>query len=81
MLSLVSVASDDSQRGAVMGTFTSSASLARVIGPIAAGALYDVAIPAPFVLAAGFLVFAALLGVRLPPDAATLSRRAQATRA
>ena len=51
LMSMVSMRADENARGRVMGVFQSSASLARVIGPIAAGALYDFRAPTPFYLA------------------------------
>lgn len=56
MLSMVSSAAGRDERGLVMGTFQSSASLARVAGPFAAGALYDWHLASPF-LVAGALMF------------------------
>jgi MFS family permease len=55
MMGLVSRAGSAGNRGAVMGTFASMASLARVFGPIAAGWLYDRNNAYPFWLAAGFV--------------------------
>ena len=55
MMGLVSRAGSAGSRGAVMGTFASMASLARVFGPIAAGWLYDRDTAYPFWLAAGFV--------------------------
>lgn len=55
MLSLVSSAAPDERRGAVMGTFQASSSLARVVGPAAAGVLFDTWAGAPFV-AGGLLM-------------------------
>jgi MFS family permease len=55
-----------SERGSVMGTFQSSASLARVLGPTAAGALYAFYQGGPFVLAAVLMFVACLLATRLP---------------
>jgi hypothetical protein len=49
-----------------MGTFQSSASLARVLGPTAAGALYAFYQGGPFVLAAILMFGACLLAIRLP---------------
>jgi DHA1 family tetracycline resistance protein-like MFS transporter len=54
LMSLASFAADPARRGVAMGTFQSSASLARVIGPLLAGLLYDVDAVWPF-LAAGVL--------------------------
>jgi multidrug resistance protein len=55
MMSLASSFSTASTRGAVMGTFNSRASLARAIGPIPAGALFDISMGIPFWLAAALL--------------------------
>lgn len=62
LMSLVSMAATREARGAVMGTFQASASLARIVGPVAAGLLYDVTSSGPFYLAAGLLTVVALLG-------------------
>ncbi|MCB1033573.1 MAG: MFS transporter [Acidobacteria bacterium] len=51
MLSLVSSATTEKNRGTVMGGFQSGASLARVLGPMAAGALFEVEAWGPFVTA------------------------------
>jgi DHA1 family tetracycline resistance protein-like MFS transporter len=69
MLSLVSMRADPRQRGRVMGAFQSSASLARVIGPIVAGTLFDWDPPAPFWLAGASLLGAGLvaIGVKVEP--------------
>lgn len=56
LMSMVSLAAPASERGSVMGTFQASASLARVLGPIAAGWLYDRQLAAPFWLAGALLV-------------------------
>lgn len=66
LMSMASMAGSASQRGAVMGTFQSAASLARVFGPAAAGILYDTAAAAPFFLAAGLVLFVGVLGRGLP---------------
>jgi MFS family permease len=66
ILSMVSMTAAPSERGSVMGTFQSSASLARVLGPTAAGALYALYEAGPFVLAAGLMFVAVLLAIRLP---------------
>ena len=67
LLSLTSVTATPQTRGVVMGTFQSSASVARVVGPVAAGILYDVNVAGPFLLAAALLVVVAWLGRRLDP--------------
>lgn len=66
MLGLVSMSAAASERGSVMGTFQSSASLARVLGPTAAGSLYAVHHGGPFVLAAALMFIACVLAIRLP---------------
>jgi DHA1 family tetracycline resistance protein-like MFS transporter len=58
MMGLASFQASASNRGAVMGTFQSSASMARVLGPLAAGALYDQSDAAPFLLASALLFVA-----------------------
>jgi predicted MFS family arabinose efflux permease len=59
LLGLVSFEATHATRGAVMGVFQASASAARVVGPLAAGALYDWERTAPFMLA-GLLMVVAL---------------------
>ena len=60
MMGLVSLAATPATRGQVMGTFQSMASLARVFGPAAAGALYGLHRAAPFWLAGGLTLLALL---------------------
>ena len=64
LLSLVSKSVETSIQGAVMGSFQSAASLARVLGPTLAGVLYDRNHTLPFycasLLMAGTLVVATL---------------------
>jgi MFS family permease len=66
LLSLASLAAASESRGAVLGAFAASASLARVVGPTAAGWLYDRSLPGPFWLAGALLLGVALLGRTLP---------------
>ncbi len=65
LMSLVSKKSPAHLRGAVMGTFQASANLARVVGPIIAGLLYDSWQGSPFLLAAGLMlvVFFSAIGI------------------
>jgi DHA1 family tetracycline resistance protein-like MFS transporter len=70
LMSLTSLAAAPETRGMVMGTFQSSASLARVAGPVAAGWLYDLSLPAPFWLAGALLAGVALVARGLPAPAA-----------
>jgi DHA1 family tetracycline resistance protein-like MFS transporter len=66
MLGMVSFEATPANRGTVMGTFQASASVARVLGPLAAGALYDRHPPAPFLLAGALLVVALGTATFLP---------------
>jgi DHA1 family tetracycline resistance protein-like MFS transporter len=66
MMGLASFQASAANRGAVMGTFQSSASLARVFGPLAAGALYDQSDAAPFLLASALLLIALATTAALP---------------
>jgi DHA1 family tetracycline resistance protein-like MFS transporter len=72
LMGLVSVAASARERGTVMGAFQASASLARVAGPLAAGLLYDLSAPAPFVLAGVLVGFVALQARSLPEAAGEL---------
>jgi MFS family permease len=69
LLGMTSIAAAVSERGSVMGAFQSSGSLARVIGPLAAGMLYDAAVPGPFALASLLLVATIGLARALPERA------------
>ncbi len=61
LLSLVSKKALDHMKGSTMGTFQSSASLGRVMGPLLAGTLYDHGHSLPFFLAAGLMMLTFLL--------------------
>lgn len=74
MMGLVSFEGTASNKGAVMGAFQSSASAARVLGPLAAGALYDFAHAAPFYLASALSVAAFAVSSRLPKPASNQRR-------
>lgn len=65
LMGLASLEAGAGSQGIVMGTFQSSASLARVAGPLVAG-LYDFNAVAPFHLAGGLLLGVAVLGTALP---------------
>ena len=71
MMSLVSTRADEGSRGIVMGVFQSSASAARVVGPLIAGALYDQDQAFPYWMAAVLVAIAALTAIRIesPVDA------------
>lgn len=66
LLALVSATTTTEDRGLVMGVFQSSASLARVLGPLAAGALYDFYYAAPYLLASVLMVPVAAITFTLP---------------
>lgn len=66
LMGLASLTAAADRRGAVMGAFQSSASLARAVAPLAAGVIYDRSIDGPFLLGGILLVGVALLGLRLP---------------
>jgi DHA1 family tetracycline resistance protein-like MFS transporter len=66
MLGMASLAAPEEERGLVLGSFQSAASLARVIGPVAAGLLYDRSTSGPFQLAAVLLVGVVVLAARMP---------------
>ena len=65
MMSLVSQGADTASTGIVMGVFQSSASAARVVGPLMAGALYDLDQAFPYWLATVLLVVAALTAIKI----------------
>jgi len=67
MMSLVSLASDEGSRGLVLGVFQSTASAARIVGPVMAGLLYDLGKPLPYWTAAVLALAAALLAINVRP--------------
>jgi predicted MFS family arabinose efflux permease len=75
MMSLISQIADVGSRGIVMGVFQSCASAARVVGPLVAGALYDMDQAFPYWLAAALLMIAALTAIQIrdrpPTDSAS----------
>lgn len=71
---LVSKAASDADQGGSLGVLASSSGLARVIGPLAAGALFDWHIPAPYLVGAGLFtacLVIALVWARQPSDTAS----------
>jgi DHA1 family tetracycline resistance protein-like MFS transporter len=76
LLSLVSLNSSEDDRGLVMGVFQSSASAARIFGPVMAGALYDLGDVWPYWMGSALVGAAALLaiGIAMPPDEARADR-------
>lgn len=57
--SIVSQAAGDADQGGMLGLVASSSGLARIVGPLAAGAMFEIAVPLPYI------VGAALFGVCL----------------
>ncbi len=74
MLGLISKASSAEQRGLVMGAFQSSASLARVLGPLAAGFLFDWHYSLPFALAGLLMVSVFVISTSLPRSSEATDR-------
>ncbi len=68
LLGLVSVAAAPAARGLVMGAFQSSASLARVLGPLVAGALYDLDAASPYLLAGALMLPVFAIATTLTPS-------------
>jgi len=66
MLSLISLEATAANRGAVMGSFQSAASLARTLGPLAAGVLFDWSDAYPFYFAGILMLIALPLCLSLP---------------
>lgn len=65
MTSIISMRTAQDNRGTLMGAFQSSAALARIVGPLAAGLLYVYSLAAPFILGGALFLFSALLTFRL----------------
>jgi multidrug resistance protein len=59
---MVSNAAADDEQGAMLGVLASASGLARAVGPVAAGALFDWAIPAPYLVGAGLFAVCLLIG-------------------
>src|SRR5262249_51550565 len=68
LMSLVSRGGDEKIRGSGLGTVQSSASLARVLGPLIAGILYDRGQALPFFLAGALLILVFALSLDIPID-------------
>ena len=65
--SLLSRSVPSDRQGAVMGLNQSSAALGRVIGPAAAGVIYEMSMGLPFYVGAGLMVVAVVFSWRLVP--------------
>lgn len=78
MMSWASMLAAGGQRGLVMGTFQSAASLARVFGPLVAGLLFDRTPLGPFFLASALLVAGIALATTIAAPAKTHAEAAAA---
>jgi DHA1 family tetracycline resistance protein-like MFS transporter len=68
LASLVSQETDTDSQGAMLGGQQVVGGIARVLGPIWAGALFEqIGIGSPFLLGAGLVALAAVLALRIPP--------------
>lgn len=61
--SLVSQAVGQSDQGGMLGLLASAGGIARVLGPLAAGAMFEVDVPLPYIV--GAALFAICLGIAL----------------
>lgn len=61
LATLASQTAGADEQGAVLGLRQSMAAAARAVGPLAAGAVYDLRISAPFLIGGGMAVLAAIL--------------------
>jgi fucose permease len=75
--SLLSRSADATEQGAMLGVAQSLSSLARIVGPVWGGVLYEVASPAaPYVSVSVVMAIAALWAFRLvDPETAVDSRQ------
>lgn len=76
--SMISRAAADDEQGATLGVSQGFASLARVIGPALAGALYGMGRALPYQVAAAFALLAMVISIRV---AIAHIKRARAERA
>jgi MFS family permease len=75
LMGMTSLAAAAGERGAVMGTFQAAAAVARVIGPLAAGWLYDRHLAGPFWLAAALSLGVVGLARGLPARVGAVEAR------
>lgn len=75
LASLVSQESDAESQGAILGGQQVVGGVARVLGPVGAGVLFErVGIGSPFLVGAGVVAVAAVLALRIPPPVHTIDR-------
>ena len=63
---LVSKAVSEADQGAMLGVVASVSGLARVFGPLAAGALFEVDVPLPYIVGAVLFGVCLVIGLRRP---------------
>ena len=68
--SLVSKAVGDADQGGMLGIVASSSGLARTFGPLAAGALFDIDVPLPYVVGAGLFGLCVVIALTRPGESA-----------
>ncbi|MEO0525233.1 MAG: MFS transporter [Pseudomonadota bacterium] len=66
LTALVAAETDEARQGTVLGQLQASGSLALVIGPVAAGYLYDASTRVPFMITGLVLVFAVVIAAGHP---------------
>ena len=66
LTALVAAETDEARQGTVLGQLQAAGSLALVVGPIAAGFLYDASMSAPFVITGMVLVIAVVIAYSHP---------------
>jgi multidrug resistance protein len=64
--SLVSKAVGEADQGVMLGIVASASGLARIFGPLAAGALFEVNVPLPYVVGAALFGVCLLIALRRP---------------
>ena len=66
LTALVAAETEEAQQGAVLGQLQAAGSLALVVGPLAAGYLYDASLATPFIITGIVLALAVLLAASHP---------------
>ena len=68
--SLVSKAVGEADQGGMLGLLASAGGIARVLGPLAAGALFDIDVPLPYLVGAGLFAVCLVIALRGPGQTA-----------
>jgi MFS transporter, DHA1 family, tetracycline resistance protein len=64
--SMVSKAVGEADQGGMLGLLASSSGIARVLGPLAAGALFDIDVPLPYIVGAALFAVCLAIALRRP---------------